>query len=129
MPDALSQDILPKSQREHLWRDIKLLTEAKRAPDHTYIMTETIGSYKIIHAIFPVGMSLPVHSWEGIVLNGLILLVYTGVVIRAWDKFKSKEDLHKPFGCRKCEIWFESGPEYLEHHLKVHAKKEIKKES
>lgn len=127
--DALSQEILPKSQREHLWRDIKLLSEARKAPDHTYIMTETIGNAKIIHAILPVGMSLPVHSWEGIVLNGLILLVYTGVVIKGWDRIKSKEDFGKAFGCRKCNIWFHSGPEYTQHWKDKHEKKEIKKES
>lgn len=118
MNDALSQEVLSKGQREHLWRDIKLLTEAKKSPDGTFITKEIIGNHQIIHAVMPLG-GMPQIGSDWMML-GTFLVIYTAIIIKAWDRFKSKEDLSKVFGCRQCGIWMSSAQEYYDHYMQFH---------
>lgn len=118
---ALSQEAWSKGTERHLWTDIRLLSQAKKAPDRTYIEREEYGEYQVIHAILPVGMTLPGLGWP----EALGLALYTAFAVWMGMKIKGKDRLGenkdgKPFGCKRCGIWFDDAEGYINHWKLIH---------
>lgn len=73
--------------------------------------------------------------WIGLTVCGLVW--WASLLWYMWAKNRNDNDWldgqgrkinemgqgHKPFGCRKCGIWFEDAHGYIDHYRKVHEKK------
>lgn len=107
--------------QEHLWRDVNLISSARKTKDNKFVTKETIGGYQVIHAILPVGSFLPSTQID-LTMAGIALAIgiCAGVLIKSFKK-------HGPFGCKKCGTWFEDAGGYKDHWRRKHESKAVVK--